>query len=171
MERFSSFSKPLSTGFISRSGVPSSASSGATRRRPLSLSILRIFTLWRPIGFGREGDRVANTPFKGASSFPRGCAKSLSLSAKCSHVKSRTSRPASRPSIPSRYSGAIRISASTPPSNPCFGQSSRLNKEERTTPIRNNRIVSHIDDTPFSSTEKTLRHVFEVIVPYAAHWL
>ena len=59
-----------STGLMSTTGVPSMASSGPTFSLPGASS--SAVTRWRPRGFGRSGDRVANTPVSGRLSSPRG---------------------------------------------------------------------------------------------------
>ena len=50
------------TGFTSTTGVRSSASRGPTSNR--SPSRWRTFTLCRPIGLGRSGERVLKTPWR-----------------------------------------------------------------------------------------------------------
>jgi hypothetical protein len=59
-----------SAGLMSTTSVPSIASMGPMRmRRP---SMARTVTGWRPSGFGRSGDRVANTPVSRRRLSPRG---------------------------------------------------------------------------------------------------
>jgi len=62
---------PGNTGFMSTTGVPSTASRGLTRRRVVS-AISNTRTRCNPMGFGRSGDRVAKTPVKGLSRLSRG---------------------------------------------------------------------------------------------------
>jgi hypothetical protein len=49
---------------MSTTGVPSSASRGSTRKRTDS-AISNTRTRCSPMGFGRSGERVAKTPFRG----------------------------------------------------------------------------------------------------------
>lgn len=64
-------SASFKTGLISSTGVPSRASNGRTFMHPGS-SISTISTRCRPTGFGRSGERVANTLLRGALGFPWG---------------------------------------------------------------------------------------------------
>ena len=57
-------------GLTSSTGVPSTASRSRTRTALPSTATTS--TRWRPIGFGRSGERVANTPISGRSVSPRG---------------------------------------------------------------------------------------------------
>ena len=73
-----------STGLTSRTGVPSTASRPSTRTRVPSVPTIR--TVCRPIGLGRSGERVLNTPSTGAVSSLRGWVVSTSRRARSSHV-------------------------------------------------------------------------------------
>jgi hypothetical protein len=53
------------TGLMSSTGVPSTASRASTLMRPSATSVT--LTVWRPIGFGRSGERVVKTPGSGRS--------------------------------------------------------------------------------------------------------
>src|SRR5262249_37048041 len=79
------------TGLTSRTGVPSTASSGRTRT--LAPSTARTSTSWSPIGFGRSEERVVNTPRSGIERSSRGCTRSTSRSARWSHVRTTTRSP------------------------------------------------------------------------------
>jgi hypothetical protein len=57
--------EPGNTGLMSTTGVPSSASRGSTRKRTDS-AISNTRTRCSPMGFGRSGERVAKTPFRGS---------------------------------------------------------------------------------------------------------
>lgn len=59
-----------SIGLMSTTGVPSTASIGPIRRRFPAIRFT--VTGWRPSGFGRSGDRVANTPVSGSRRLSRG---------------------------------------------------------------------------------------------------
>jgi hypothetical protein len=123
---------------MSTIGVPSRASSGRTLRRPL-LSNSNISTRCKPMGLGRSGERVANTPRRGTSGFPRGWTLRRSRLPLSSHVRTRISCPATRPSRASAKAGPISSRASGPPSWPCLGHSSRDVSEDRTTPMGSRR--------------------------------
>ncbi len=59
------------TGLISMMGVPSKASNGQTLIQP-GFWISNTSARCKPIGLGRSGERVANTPRRGSSGLPRG---------------------------------------------------------------------------------------------------
>ena len=58
------------TGFTSTTGVPSTASRSLTRTRSPSTSSTRTGCI--PIGLGRSGERVLNTPCSGFAGSLRG---------------------------------------------------------------------------------------------------
>ena len=84
-------------------GVPSSASSSLTRiRRP---STAKIWALCRPIGLGRSGDRVLDTPSGGLAGSSPGTVASSSRRARSSQVSKMTCSPARKSRVPSATSG------------------------------------------------------------------
>jgi PPOX class probable F420-dependent enzyme len=81
----------LRTGFTSTMGVPSRAS--RFRTRILVPSIETISTRCSPMGFGRSGERVLNTPCSGFAGSSRGCTLSTSRRARSSQVNTMMSVP------------------------------------------------------------------------------
>jgi hypothetical protein len=61
-------------GLMSSIGVPEMASSRSTVRPSGVIAVMVAW--WRPIGFGRCGERVANTPVAGRVGSSRGCTMS-----------------------------------------------------------------------------------------------
>ena len=83
-----------STGLMSMTGVWSSASSPLTRiRRP---SMARIWARYRPIGLGRSGERVPNTPSGGLAGLSPGTLLTSSRRERSSQVSKMTCWPARR---------------------------------------------------------------------------
>nr|BFE74203.1 hypothetical protein GCM10020092_075040 [Actinoplanes digitatis] len=109
----------LRTGLTSRTGVPSSASRSATRRRrsPTSSTV----TWCRPIGLGRSGERVLNTPVSGRDRSSRGCTRRTPRSARSSHVSSSSGSPGRMSLRASAYRGSKTSQAGGDPSSPCLG--------------------------------------------------
>src|SRR6266404_7575575 len=86
----------VNTGLTSTTGVPSIASSGATRN--FNPSISSTFTRCNPNGFGRSGDRVANTPISGLFLSAPGCTFITLRRPSCSQVIKIISSPVAIPS-------------------------------------------------------------------------
>ncbi len=90
------------TDLISTTGVLSTTSRDFTLiLQGGSTAMMRV--LWRPIGLGLCGERVANTPCIGFSLFPLGWTFNIERSARCIQVKTTISSPASNPSKASAY--------------------------------------------------------------------
>ena len=142
----------LSTGFRSRTGVPSSASSRRTRTRLPSISATS--TRCRPIGLGRSGERVLNTPWGGRDRSPRGCTASTSRRARSSQVRTRRSSPASTPSSAASRSGAITSQASGAPSSPCSGAEAGSFNGDSTLPIGASSTRSSLTSRPYRDSEE-----------------
>ncbi len=75
-------------------------------------------TVCRPMGFGRSGERVANTPVIGRLGSLRGRVSKVSRSARCNQVSSTTTDPASIPCSAWPTSSSKTSSASGAPSSP-----------------------------------------------------
>jgi hypothetical protein len=86
-------------------------------RRP---SIAAMTTSCRPIGFGRSGDRVLNTPFCGLDVSPLGCTDSTSRRARSSQVIRTISSPGRRLFRPSATSASKISHAAGAPSSGCL---------------------------------------------------
>ena len=112
-----------STGLTSMIGVPSKASSCPTVIRSPSTASTR--TRCSPIGFGRSGERVVNTPSCGRVRSLRGCTTRVSRSARCSQVRTRSSMPGWMSRAASATSAVNTSTASGAPSSPCRGASAR----------------------------------------------
>ena len=107
-------------------------------------SIDMISTRWSPIGFGRWGERVPNTPCRGLDSSPRGCTERTLRSARSSHVRTMTSSPIRRPSRASSTSGSKTSDASGAPSSPCFGAAAGSISGDSTLPIADSSIPESV---------------------------
>jgi hypothetical protein len=130
---------------MSITGVPSIASNGPILSRFPAIS--RTVTRCNPIGLGRSGDRVANTPVKGWLLSERGCVFKMLRWLLCNHVSKIISSPAVMPCNPSATSGITSSHASGPPSEPCRGASARRFKTERIDPIELTRIFLRTGST------------------------
>ena len=116
------------------------ASIGPIRsRRPL---IERTVTGCRPSGFGRSGDRVANTPVSGFRGSDRGRTFKTSRRPWCSHVITMTLSPAARRCNASAAHGKMSSQASGAPSPPCRGAFFRAFSVERMRPTWRSRPIS-----------------------------
>ena len=91
-----------SKGLISMRGVPSRTSRLETTISPLG-EILKIAASCNPIGLGRSGDRVANTPVVFAFGLFLGLVVSVSRSDLSSHVSNITFDPRVSPDIACKY--------------------------------------------------------------------
>ena len=114
---------------------------GSRARRLPALPLRRpdatIRTTWRPIGFGRTGERREKTP-AGVSRW-RGACTSRSRRAWSSQVSTMIASPAARSRSPARQGGSISIRADPPRSRASrtfFGQSSRLVHGVRARPMK-----------------------------------
>src|SRR5918999_1520783 len=123
----------LSTGFTSTIGVPSTASRLRTRTLPPSIDA--ISTRCSPIGLGRWGERVLNTPCCALDTSPRGCTRRTSRLARSSQVRTMTSSPTRMPSRASSTAGSNASHASGAPSSPCLGADAGSVKGDSTLPI------------------------------------
>jgi hypothetical protein len=112
------------TGLISMTGVPSIASKPCTSSHP-STSTIKTLARCKPIGLGRSGERVANTPVRGFSTSPRGWTLRTERCASWSQVKIQMSCPDWIPWRQSINAGWISKRASGAPSDPCRGASAR----------------------------------------------
>ena len=128
---------------MSTTGVPSIASIGPIRMR--FPAILRIVTGWRPSGFGRSGDRVANTPVRGRFGSERGCTFNTSRFDRCSQVMTMIWSPTRSPSSPSRANAFTASQASGAPSEPCIGAFRQFLRLDRITPIGRSCIKAVFD--------------------------
>jgi Ricin-type beta-trefoil lectin domain-like len=84
--------QPSMTGLRSTMGVPSIASRPSTSSQRLRVT-LRTFARCKPIGLGRSGERVANTPESGFLASPRGCTFRTERRDSWSQVKIQMSWP------------------------------------------------------------------------------
>jgi hypothetical protein len=120
------------TGFKSMIGVPSRASRLRTWIR--AWSIAHTVTWCSPIGFGRCGERVRNTPSSIRDASPRGCTLSTSRRARSSHVNSRSSSP-SRIVRSASANSSLKINyALGAPSSGCRGADAISVSDDETMP-------------------------------------
>jgi two-component system OmpR family response regulator len=121
------------TGLMSMTGVLSSASSGPARIRSPWTAAMR--TRCSPMGLGRSGERVLNTPAGGRAGSSRGRVTSTPRSARSSQVTTMISAPAARSRRPSATSGSKTSQALGAPSSPCRGARARLVRGDSTHPM------------------------------------
>src|SRR5689334_19251150 len=91
--------------------------------------------LCSPIGLGRSGERVANTPSCGRDTSLRGWTRRMSRRARWNQVSTKISSPGSIPSIAGSMAGSKTIRASGAPSSPCFGAEAGSVSGDSTVPI------------------------------------
>jgi hypothetical protein len=133
-----------STGLISTTGVPSITSIGPIRNR--FLPTFRTVTRCSPSGFGRSGDRVANTPASARCESERGWTWRTSRRPWCSQVTTKSSSPLQILSKPRAAKEFTSNHASGAPSEPCFGAPFRFLIVDRIVPI--GRSFSRSSRTP-----------------------